>query len=234
MGSPLAPVLANLFMGHHEQHWLIQKETLSVLFYKRYVDDIFYIFKTSEQADKFLDFSNTRHNIKFTIEKEQDQKLPFLDVLITKASNNRITTNYKKSTHTGQEDYLSFIPTRYKLGLVKTFVDRLYKINNTWSGFHNDMEKTKSILQKNLFPPDLIDKVPSCFNNFFHRSDCVFFLFFIVILFVLKTYFDMSVRGKTKPLKFGPEFRFRMLQLGDMDFCILNFANLSVKVLSED
>ena len=41
------------------------------------------MFKTSEQADKFLDFLTTRHkNIKFTIEKEQDQKLPFLDVLI--------------------------------------------------------------------------------------------------------------------------------------------------------
>ena len=43
--------------------------------------------------------------------------------------------------------------------MVKTFVDRLYKINDTWSGFHNDMQKTKSILQKNLFPPELIDKV---------------------------------------------------------------------------
>ena len=43
--------------------------------------------------------------------------------------------------------------------MVKTFVDGLYKINNTWSVFHNDMGKTKSILQKNLFPPDLIDKV---------------------------------------------------------------------------
>ena len=40
MGSPLAPVLANLFIGHHEQHWLIQKEAPSVLFYKRHVDDI--------------------------------------------------------------------------------------------------------------------------------------------------------------------------------------------------
>ena len=83
MGSPLAPVLANLFMGHHEQHWLIQNEVLSVLFYQRYV--IFCIFKTSEQADKFLDFLNTRHkNIKFTTEilnLQQDQKLPFLDIL---------------------------------------------------------------------------------------------------------------------------------------------------------
>ena len=67
--------------------------------------------KTSEQVDKFLDFFNTRHkNIKFTIEKEQDQKLPFLDVFITKTSNNRITTNYKMSTGTGLlTNYFSFI-----------------------------------------------------------------------------------------------------------------------------
>ena len=46
-------------------------KVLSVLFYKRYVDDIFCMFKTSEQAETFLDFLNTRHkNIKFTIEKE--------------------------------------------------------------------------------------------------------------------------------------------------------------------
>ena len=78
MGSPLAPVLARLLMSHHEQHWLIQEKVLSVLFYKRYNDDIFCIFQTSEQADKFLDFLNTRHkNIEFIIEKEQDQKLPF-------------------------------------------------------------------------------------------------------------------------------------------------------------
>ena len=53
MGSPLAFVLANLFIGHHDQHWLKQKETLSVLFYTRYIDDVFCIFKTSEQGDKF-------------------------------------------------------------------------------------------------------------------------------------------------------------------------------------
>ena len=84
MGPPLASALANLFMGHHEQHCLIQKEALSVLFYKRCADDIFCIFKTSEQADKLLDFLNARHkNIKFGIEKEQGQNLPLFDVLIT-------------------------------------------------------------------------------------------------------------------------------------------------------
>ena len=121
MGSPLGPVLAKRFIGHHKQHLLIREKLLSVIFYKRYVDK----------------------NIKFTIEKEQYQKLPFLDVLITKISYNRITKNDKKST--GIDfiiNVLSFIPTRCKLGLVKTLVYGLYKIKNTWSGFHNEIEKT--------------------------------------------------------------------------------------------
>ena len=41
--------------------------------------------KQSEEADKFQHFLNTRQkNAKFTIEKEQDQKLPFQYLLVTK------------------------------------------------------------------------------------------------------------------------------------------------------
>ena len=78
-----------------------------------------------------------------------------------------MTIHYKKSTNNGfLTNYLSFKTTSYKLGLVKTLVDRLYKINNTWSGFHNDIQKANSILQKNPFPPELIDKVVQ--NYFSH------------------------------------------------------------------
>ena len=76
MGSPLAPILANPFMGHHEQHWCIQEKVLSVFFYKRYVDYTFCMLKTLELADKCLDLLNNRHkNIKFTIEKERENKI---------------------------------------------------------------------------------------------------------------------------------------------------------------
>ena len=33
MGSPLAPVLANLFMGHHERIWLQQYDGPAIYFY---------------------------------------------------------------------------------------------------------------------------------------------------------------------------------------------------------
>ena len=77
----------------------------------------------------------------------------------------------QKSTDTDLlTNYLSFIPTRYKLCLVKTLLDRLYKTNNTWSGFHNSIEKTKSILQKNLFLSKLIDKLVQNFLSNQYKS----------------------------------------------------------------
>ena len=54
MGSPLAPFLANIFIGHQEQHRLIQEEALLVLFYKRSDDGVFCMF-----LEKFLDLMNT-------------------------------------------------------------------------------------------------------------------------------------------------------------------------------
>ena len=81
MGSPLAPVLANLFMGHHEKDWLQKYKGPEVRFYRRYVDDTFCLFNNDNDASQFFDFINSQHtNIKFTMEKEENHKLPFLDV----------------------------------------------------------------------------------------------------------------------------------------------------------
>ena len=71
MGFPLGPALANLFMGHHEKLWLKSPDGHSVKFYRRYVDDIFYVFDNENDAITFLDFLNSRHpNLQFTVEQE--------------------------------------------------------------------------------------------------------------------------------------------------------------------
>ena len=73
MGSPLGPALADLFMGYHENKWLNSDESSTVLFYKRYVDDIFCLFICETDAERFLNIINWQHpNIKFTIEKEKN------------------------------------------------------------------------------------------------------------------------------------------------------------------
>ncbi|CAH3163784.1 unnamed protein product, partial [Pocillopora meandrina] len=43
--------------------------------------------------------------------------------------------------------------------LIKTLVDRAYKINNTWLRFHEDINNLIDILKKNLFPAHLIEKI---------------------------------------------------------------------------
>ena len=75
-GSPLALVLANLFMGHHEKHWL-GNYNLGIEFYHRYVDDTFALFNTRQDALSFFSYINIQHpNIKFTMEREENCKLP--------------------------------------------------------------------------------------------------------------------------------------------------------------
>ena len=37
-------------------------------------------------------------------------------------------------------NYFSFAPLSFKLGLVRTSVDRVYKIKNSWLGFHGDIK----------------------------------------------------------------------------------------------
>ena len=116
MGSPLAPVLANLFLGHHEKIWLEQYQGPEVLFYRRYVDDTFCLFHSEQDAITFFDYINSQHpNIRFTMEKEIDHVLPFLDVLINNTHRGSVVTSiFRKKPFTGLlTNYLSFAPRSF-------------------------------------------------------------------------------------------------------------------------
>ena len=70
MGSPLAPLLANIFKGFHESKWLDEYNLSKHKFYLRYVDDILAVSDNEQDSLNFLTFLNNRHpNIRFTIEK---------------------------------------------------------------------------------------------------------------------------------------------------------------------
>ena len=173
MGSPLAPVLANLFLGHHEHSWLSKYKGPSIQFYRRYVYDTFFLFNDEHDASLFFDFLNSQHdNIKFTMEKEGNNTLAFLDVFINnKDPSNLITSVYRKATFTSLlTDFFSFTSFSYKLGLIQTLLDRAYKINNTLQGFNEDAKKLSYILRKNQFPDGLIQKVVKGYLDNINKS----------------------------------------------------------------
>ena len=76
--SPLAPVLANPFMDHYEKEWLSNYDGVSLSYYTRYVDDIFPVFNSHDEAKRFFSYLNSRHpNVKFTIETVVNKVVPF-------------------------------------------------------------------------------------------------------------------------------------------------------------
>ena len=161
MGSPLAPVLANIFMGHYEKIWIENYSGIKPEIYKRYVDDIFCLFKNEADALSFFEYLNKQHvNIKFTYEKEIEGKLCFLDVLIKNVNTQTFETSiFRKSTFTGLlTNFLSFAPMFYKVALIKTLINRLYYICNNWKIFYENLKEVKLILGKNMFPPKLVEK----------------------------------------------------------------------------
>ena len=169
MGSPLGPVLANLFMGFYEKSWIDSADGCKPIFYKRYVDDIFCYFDNEYNSQQFLNHLNHQHpNIQFTIENEKDGKLAFLDVFVDRNVRNLATTSiFRKATFTGlMLNFLSYSPMGYKLSLIGTLVHRVYMICNTWDTFHDNIEALKHILKKNLFPPHVIDReVKTCLDK---------------------------------------------------------------------
>ena len=128
-GLLLAPVLANLFMGHHERIGLQQYDGPAIYFYRRYVDDNICLFNNDKDALEFFHYINDKHpNIRFTIETEVNHKLhvPFLEVLLDNSNPPSLVTSvFRKSNDTGLlTNFLSFAPLPYKLGLIRTLVDR--------------------------------------------------------------------------------------------------------------
>ena len=131
-------------------------------FYLRYVDDILAAFDKEQDSLNFLNFLDKRHpNIKFMIEKQINHPIAFLDVLISSINNQNLTLQtYRKSTYTGLLlNFKSFTSFSYKISLIKCLINRSFKICNNCNSFHNDIEKIKSNLIKNAYPPFLIDKV---------------------------------------------------------------------------
>ena len=125
MGSPVSPIVANLFMEHFEQQALSSYPHPPRI-WGRYVDDTITIIHKNH-IDSFTQHINSIHpSIKFTTEHEHNNTLAMLDTLITRKQDGTLKFSiYRKATHT--DHYLQFSshqPTEHKLGVIRTLTHR--------------------------------------------------------------------------------------------------------------
>ncbi|OXA38612.1 hypothetical protein Fcan01_26646 [Folsomia candida] len=155
MGSPISPIFAELFMQFLKEQ--IVKNNKNIKFWRRFVDDIFSIIQ-ARKAKQILKLLNEFHpSIQFTIEYEQNDSLPFLDVMVYKKENGIMGHRvYRKNTHTNQYlHYNSFHHPSQKISVIDSLVTRALKLSDD-TNMEEELKFVTDVLIGNHFPKSKI------------------------------------------------------------------------------
>ena len=176
MGSPISVIVANLVMESIENKML--KDFASPpRIWLRYIDDTFVVFKKTEVVSFHKFTNNIEDSIKFTVEQEVGNAIPFLDVLVIRNNGQLTTKSYRKPTHTIR--YLNFNSCHtfsQKVGLVKTLLFWANsKLNTNYRDKTNEVKFVCNALRSNDYPDWLLNKVKKEIKQHeeVNKSDCM-------------------------------------------------------------
>ena len=171
MGSPLGPLFANVFMSHFERKHMERMKELGLKTWMRFVDDIHATVGDKGEAIVICMFLNEQHpNIKFTIEHEVKNRLPFLDTCVIRAVNGYKTTVYRKKTFTGVYlNWNSLTARRYKIGLIRCLAERIWRTVSDTCERMAELQRLRTILARNEYPASVIE---CTLKRFMEKKSC--------------------------------------------------------------
>ena len=103
MGSPLSSTMAEIYIQYfenlHIKHWL---ESTEIIFYKRYVDDIFIIYDTSKtnEPDICKEINNIDPHLQFKLTTEINNTITYMDLAISRGDDDLELSIYRKPIET--------------------------------------------------------------------------------------------------------------------------------------
>lgn len=159
MGSPASPILANIVMEDLVEK-VIKIIPFNIPFLKIYVDDTI-MAVPSKQCNNIQNYFNSYHNnIQFTIEKEQDKSIAFLDVKLIRTDNQSIITDwYEKDINSGRLlNYCSSHPLKQKLSIMHATKNKIIKLSNQKFVNKNLLEFRNKLINNN-YPPSLCNLI---------------------------------------------------------------------------
>ena len=205
------------------EKWLDEcPSSFKPILYRRYVDDSLIVFRERSHAPQFLKYLNDQHrNIKFTIEHEEEGKLPFLDLILSRFEDKLLISIFRKPTFSGLgTSFFSYCSYKFKINSIKTLLHRAYQLTSNFNLFHEEIVFLRSYFINNGYTCAIFNKhVKSFLNNIYHPK--------LPILTVPKeeVYFKIPFLGKVsdkiesiltnKLSTFYPQVKFRFIQVND-------------------
>lgn len=165
MGSPLSGIMANIFLNHFEKtfiHNARNKLRNNIIYWYRYVDDIILLFDgTDRQLSNLHNYLNSIHqNIQFTLEKEMNNSINFLDLTITNKNQQHFFKIFRKPTQTNHTIHASSNhPFQHKISAYNHMLERLNKIPMTQADYIDELHTIIDIAHANGYHENLIHKI---------------------------------------------------------------------------
>ena len=160
MGSPLSSVVSDIVMEKLERKNInkLQQKNVTLHVYKRYVDDCFVVGR-EEDIDTVVDtFNSTYSSLQFTVEREKDASLRFLDLTLTRTGR-KIGKRWFPKQETGRYlDYISESPRCHKRNTAIALFDRALMLTDA-DGRPESIRIAKNILRANNYPTWFITRI---------------------------------------------------------------------------
>ncbi|XP_062716395.1 uncharacterized protein LOC134291940 [Aedes albopictus] len=163
MGSPLSPILADMVLDELIDT-VVQRLDYVINFLKKYVDDFFLVLPRDKVDYTLQVFNSYNEHLQFTVEVENENKLPFLDVVVIRGDDQMLSTEwYAKPIASGRlVNYFSYHPLPQKMNVITNFINRVITLSPKADA--QTLKKiVHTILRNNNYPTNLI-------NRIFHRT----------------------------------------------------------------
>ena len=105
------------------------------------MDDILRDIKKNQIDSKLDEINNLHPSLKFTVEREKNSSIPFLDMEIHQTQGRLTSIWYTKPTDTGlMMNFHAMAPVKYKRSVVSGFVHRIFRSCSNWINFHESLK----------------------------------------------------------------------------------------------